>query len=306
MPIPICPACFSLRTQSPLVYSTYLGLASLPYHSWSPFPVYPPVPFVIDLESSEVPGVWTSEAQVPAIYLQKAINTSETALRRPLLAIYAYLSIQEIETRAVHVCKAWYHVSKDPEHWKSRFISDIRPKETDSYSDYRRKYIFYMRAVCWHCNSTPPCDLVTPRSPLLNRPLCGKCAKKGKCRIETFVRYSRTHFVSLTVLSQLNIPNFDYFGRKSSYILYFRREVAVYASIRRAILLRTIEQEYSGRLDTAVKAAIEAFDLWSYYGQESPSPELPCINALVRFCGKCGRREEENVRIFLRNVEKRG
>lgn len=296
LPMTVCPACFSLRTQSPLVYPAYLSLP------WSPFPAWqPPVPFIIDLESKEACVGWTSEAQVPDIYLKKAVATCESPLRRPLLSIYEYLSIQEIETRAVYVCKAWYHVSKDSEHWKSRFLAEIRPAETDSHSDYRRKYIFYMRAVCWHCNSVPSCAV---RCPLLNRPLCGPCSREEECRVASFARYSRTHFVSLTVLSQLSIPAFDHFQKKSSYILYFSREVTIYASIRRAILLRTIEQKYFGRLDSAAIGEIGAFDLWKYYGQESPKRGSLICSALVRFCGKCGRREEENVRIFLRSAGK--
>lgn len=280
----------------------------MPFQIWRPEPLFSLYPFVIDLESSDFPNnkpeTWTSEANVPAIYTVKSVNTAETPRKRLLLSIYEYLSVHDVETSAAAVCKAWYHVSKDPEHWKSRFLSDIHPSETDSESDYRRRYIFYALAVCWHCSTVPPIGQIALRCPLLKRPLCWKCARKGECQIESFTHYSRTHSVSSTVLAQLTIPAFDHYQGKSSYVLYFRRELTLYAAIRREILLRTVDQEYPGRLSSAVREAIVTFDLWKFYGKARPRPGSLVVKALVRFCGKCGRREGENVRIFLRDAEK--
>lgn len=239
------------------------------------------------------------EAMVPPLYLNQAVSTTYSPLRRLLLEVGVYLTTGEMETRVALVCKAWLHVTRDEELWKTRFISEFRPLETDAQGNYRRKYIAHVLGSCWHCNTIKPAADIQFRCRLFKRPLCKQCAKQPLCYITSFHNYMHSHWISKSVLDSLAIPSFLHRrNAKSTYMLVYQSKVKPYAESRRRLLLRTIDANYPGRLLPEVRAIMEAFDLGKIYGEVSGWTISLLEMALVKFCGKGGKQED-----LHRNIE---
>lgn len=82
-----------------------------------------------------------------------------------------------------------------------------------------------------------------------------------------------------------------------------------YANNRRRILLENIEVNYNERLKKEDKSEVEKFNLEEFYGKERKIWKLrKGEEALVTFCGLCGKREkvQKNVENFLEMVNSKG
>lgn len=249
-----------------------------------------------------------SEALVPSLFLNKAVNTAGTLLRRLLLEVCIYLTTGDIETRAALVCKDWLHVSRDEEFWRTRFTAEFHPSETEAQGNYRRKYIAYQFSSCWHCKVFKPIAEIEFRCSLFNRPLCKLCAMQPVCHITSFHIYRLSHWISKSVLDGLSVLSFPHNrNAKSTYMLLYQFKLQPYAESRRQLLLHTIEIHYSGLLQYEDRAAVENFDLGKFYGQSYYSPISLVEMALMKFCGKGGKKEDVNASVeeFLKDIKPR-
>ena len=247
-----------------------------------------------------------AEELVPVQYLSKAVSTTGTALRRLLLEVFQWLNTTEMETTAAMCCKAWYHTSREEEFWRTRYIADFHPAETDSQGDYRRKYIAHIRASCWHCKSDLRLDQIESMSPYFNRPICYNCHYQPACRIISFAHFSKRIGMSRPAIDSLSIPSFIDNNAKSSFISLIKPKLQPYAETRRTLLLRTLDAHYPGRLQTEEREKVLAFD----FGQLclnvgwGKGPEA-LDKALVKFCVKWRKREnvEKGAEQFLEDIK---
>ena len=181
------------------------------------------------------------EEEVPAQYLQKAVVTESTPLRRLLLEVFQYLSTGDIEKLVAVTCKAWLHVSRDQEFWRTRVISEFHPSETDSQGNYRRKYIALLRSFCWHCHYTPSLDSIFFKCPYFNQPLCKPCSDLSDCQIFSFRKFSSLMMFSYDLLLELQIPNFLYNRAISSYRYMILGKIIPYTEELKVRLIHEIE-----------------------------------------------------------------
>ena len=246
-----------------------------------------------------------AEELVPVEFLRKAVVTVEPPLRRLLLAVAQFLTTAETETLVAYTCKAWFHVSRDEEFWKTRFTADYHPSETEAQADYRRKYIACVRASCWHCKKLPAAREVYQISPYFNRLICYRCDSLPICQIESFYSFINRCKVTKATLDGLNVPYFPYQGTlKSTYLLLYETKLLPYAEARRQLLLKTIESEYPDVLSYWEKDAIAGFDFGHFYiyGRVEFLRGNFFI-ALCKFCGRWGNQKnlKKSVEEFLRN-----
>lgn len=232
------------------------------------------------------------EDLVPQLYLNKAVNTSETSLRRLLLAVYQYLTPREIDTAVSLACRAWFHISRDEELWRTLFVAEFKPIETEGEGNYRRKYIAYLLGSCWHCKALKPVQEIVRICSIYKRPLCKQCAGQLPCSTMSFSSYMRAHKVSKSVLNCLSIPSFTQNHAKSSYLSTFQSKLQPYAETRRQLLLNTLDTNYPGRLQAEYREKMLAFDLGDFYGSWCALSNTILDWAMVGFCGKGGRRED--------------
>lgn len=241
------------------------------------------------------------EERVLAQYLGKAVSTAGTPLRRLLLEVFEYCTMTEIETTVAYACKAWFHVSRDEEYWKTRFIADFHPSETNAQCDYRRKYIVYLQGSCWHCCKLLEMKEILFKCNYYKRPLCKACAELPECHIKSVNEYSNYHYVTMATIARLSVPFFVFQKAKSSYMLLFQRYLLPWATARRQDLIKALDSEFSGRLQPEERRIIEDFDLGKYYG-ESYRRVAGVEKSLVEYCGRGNRKG--NVEHFLADVEK--
>ena len=248
------------------------------------------------------------EELVPVQYLSKAVSTTGTALRRLLLEVFQWLNTTEMETTAAMCCKAWYHISREEEFWRTRYIADFHPAETDSQGDYRRKYIAYRLGSCWHCKKLVPVSEIQFKCKVFKQPLCKQCYLVQECHITPLNVFKLRQKVTLTTLESLGIPYFSYYGTKSSYVVLYKSKLQPYAETRRLLLLRTLDTEHPESLQARDRAKVQAFDFGRFYAGESAQVLKGVEKALVEFCGKWGGREKlrTNVQLFLSTVEAYG
>jgi len=228
----------------------------------------------------------TKEETVPAQFLQKTVNTTGTPLRRLLLEVFQWLNTSEIETIVAVCCKAWYHVSREEEFWRTRYVAELHPTETATEGDYRRKYIAYVKGTCWHCKSFLTLHEVYMRCPFFQRNLCKTCSNTPECQITSLNRYSERQNVSMELLKELNIPTFEFRSKPGNYMLVIAAKVVPFIQEQKTRLLRTIE-ELEG---TAGKRAIvEKFEVEAYY--EGRSQAFTMADRLIAKC--LGRKRSE-------------
>lgn len=245
------------------------------------------------------------EELIPAQYLGKAVSTSGTPLRRLLLAVFQYCTMAEVESQVAYTCKAWFHISRDQEYWRTRFVADYHPSETEAQGDYRRKYIVYLQGSCWHCCKLLEIAEVHFQCSYFKRPLCNVCVDLPECAVVSFNEYASSHQVTSATLAHLSVPSFLFHKAKSSYMLLFQRCVLPYSATRLKQLLEIIDSDYVGRLRTAERSLVESFDLGKYYGDRYQRV-TGIGQALMKHCGKrskSGNRKGE-VETFLVAVEK--
>jgi hypothetical protein len=248
-----------------------------------------------------------AEEDVPEKYMSKAVATTDTALRRLLLEVLQYLTTSETETLVAFACKEWFHVSRDEEFWKGRFISEFTPLETEAQGDYRKKYIAFTRASCWHCKKLQNIKAIYRMSPYFNRPICYACNHLPNCQIESFNSFMKRCKVTQATLDSLQVPSFSYPNTiKSSYILFYQAKLLPYAEARRKLLLSTLESDYPNSLRAEDKEVIAKCNLQAFYGAAGVRCWMKGQAAVLKFCGRWGKRENlrKSVEEFLEQFDK--
>lgn len=242
------------------------------------------------------------EEDLPAVYCSQAIRTSSTPLRRLLLLIYQYLTVEVVEARAALVCKAWYHVSRDSEGWKSRFFAVFRSWKSDPNSDYRKLYILYHLNSCWSCGCLPPLRFISTKCPYFKRPLCRKCAIQQPCSPTTIGRYAQDRCITMPLVATFNLPTFSHTYGLCNYRVVFAKVLVPYFTQAKAKLIAIIEQEF-GQKAAEAKNQVEEFNVERYYqgynSQGSGEKEI------ARMLGR--KRKEsswkQSVRQLIRNLQ---
>lgn len=229
---------------------------------------------------------------VPATFLKKAVITAETAIRRLLLCVYQYLSGREVDTTVAYVCKAWFHVSRAEEIWQTLFLREFQSPETEKKGHFRRQYIAYVLAACWHCKSIKSLGEIYWKCGIYQRPLCKECARKPACSIIAISSYVCTYKVSKYVLKDCALPSFLVNGAPHTYYHLLRAKLQPHAETRRKLLLSTLDADFPGRLQAWERAEVQAFDLGQFYGEWISMSMTALHWALVKFCGKTGKRED--------------
>ena len=223
----------------------------------------------------------TKEEEVPVQFLQKAVVTASTPLRRLLLEVFQYLTMSEIESLVALSCKAWFHVSRDEEFWRSRVLSQFEPAETEAQGNYRRKYISYWLSSCFHCKKPLSIDQICMKCPYFKRPLCTVCASLPNLKIISFSLYSRRTYFSYELLQELKIPCFQYRRALSSYLYMMVEQVVPYIKAQKAKLIGEIEAlglpaERTLKLITAVESLeVEEYYRVNIQGKWCLQPALP-------------------------------
>lgn len=245
-----------------------------------------------------------NEALVPAIYLRKAVSTIGTPIRRLLLEVYQYLSMTDVETRAVYVSKAWFHVSRDSEYWFIRYISDFHPSIVDSEGENRRKYIAYQLASCLRCKRLPSLHDIAWKCSYFQRPICGWCSDLPDFAIIPARYISASLKVTHTTLASLSVPLFLHDHETSCYWLHFEAKVLPYVEARRLQLVRGLMRYYKGKLGAEEMAVMGKFDFRRYYGSAKVRTRVEY--ALVKFCGRWREKFEDEktcANRFLRSLK---
>ena len=233
-----------------------------------------------------------AEELVPVQYLSKAVSTTGTALRRLLLEVFQWLNTTEMETTAAMCCKAWYHTTREEEFWRTRYIADFHPAETDSQADYRRKYIARIRASCWHCKSDLTFNEIHSLSPYFNRSICTNCFYEKPCKIISFANFSYCLTMSKTALNYLSVPSFQVNHVRCSFLILFKSRLQPYAETRRKLLLSTLDVHSPGKLQGEERDRVLAFDFGELCYISLRTKQYPVLEqALVKFCVKYRKRE---------------
>jgi len=231
------------------------------------------------------------EGAVELQYTCKGVHTAGTPDRRVLLCVYPYLSIRDIANTAAAVCKAWYHISKDSEHWKARFLADFQPAQTHSQDDYLRKYIAHVRSACWHCQRLTALTDIRRKCRLQGQPLCVPCSRLKECRVVTLHSFCKDNWVARGTLLRLQVPCFECYSGKASYLLVIVSKLMPHAESRRKLLLSALRTPPFQLLTDTELELISQLDLESFYKHDQKSLFCPLVKSLACFCGKNGVRE---------------
>jgi len=193
---------------------------------------------------------------VPVHYLRKAVSTTDTPFRLLLLEAFLYLSLKEVETLVVCVCKNWLHVSRDNELYRSRYMADFHPSETEGEGDYRRKYIAYWQGLAGTVSPFPlfPTSSRSVSTSISPAPFSLSAEKPPLSAISNLD-------VSLALLKDLQTPTFP----NSDYTVVIARTVVPFMKERKTKVLAMIETEYVGEEREARKRCVEEFREERYY-----------------------------------------
>lgn len=236
--------------------------------------------------------------KVPAQYLAKAVQTCHTPLRRLLLEVFQYLSVRETELLVGLTCKAWFHVSRDSEHWKSRYLQEFKPVTMDADMCYRTQYLVYYRGSCWNCQKFLSLRDIEMMCPLHKRPLCKTCKDQPICHLVDIGHYVTWHSISPSLLKYLEIPMFKLEGTKKAYKADTIDRVIAYGLCRRAKLVNSLLERHSEDISPALIEEIRTFEVEAKYKSDFSA------GVLMKFLGKCEENEdfERSVQTFARKL----
>ena len=320
-----CRACCQTITNGNLQVvqrSTKFGIRVVHLSCWRPETTQPYKAdwfFVMDVEARDKRGelvAWvnkwnsqfeTKEEHVPAQYLTKSVMTTETPLKRLLLEVFQYLTVTDTETKVAYTCKAWFHVTRDEEFWRTRFMLEFNPSQTEQQGNYRRKFIAYRLGSCWHCKKLLSLPEISQRCPIFNQPLCKTCSRSSDCRLVSFTTFTDRCKATPATLKHLQIPYFLKLGSKVSYLLLFKTKMQAYAEARRRLLIQYIDLNHPELLTISLKNELQNFNFEAFYATEwERNCQLSKVEKeLVQFCGLCGNRENvrKNVEMFVKQVQ---
>ena len=235
--------------------------------------------------------------KIPAQYLAQAVQTSSTPLRRLLLEVFQYLYTREVELLVGLTCKAWFHVSRDSEYWKTRFMQEFQPATTKADTCYRAQYLACFKGSCWSCHKFLPLAEIELMCPVHKRPLCSSCKDKPECQLIELNRLLYWHRISPSLPKYLNIPVFKVKGIKVVYKETALASFIFYANHRRNQLLNLLTEKYEETISPAIIERIRTFDTETRYRRETESFTVK----LSRFLGRNAAKElfEATVHSFV-------
>lgn len=241
------------------------------------------------------------EEMLPVLFKAKGVETVGSPLRRLLLETFLYLELREIERIVAFVSKEWFHITRDNEFWKTRYVAAFQPSETSEKDTYRTKFITKQQGCCWICHHFVPLKDIKMLCPLRKRPLCYECARKGEGRIVTLNAYFQQTQVSSSLVARLRFKHFIYCKFKHNYVSNLANTIIPYAEKRRKDLLDLLKTRFSSEITADIMSDIENFDIVEYYKGGGKYGILPL--SLGKFCGKNDEFEEleTSVTQFLAN-----
>ena len=206
---------------------------------------------------------WNSRfvPKIPEKYLMKGVVTVYTPARRRLLEVFLYLSTHDIETVAGQVSKEWFHVSRDEELWKRKYLLVHSRDTTEGDTSYRQQFIAAMLASCWVCKQPVPLQQVKMVCPVRKRVLCQKCGDKEEARIASLKSYCKERCIPPSLAQRLNVAVFKHRGENSVYTQEFLSKLVPYAEQRRTKLVEVLETEHTSELSVRMMDMIRTISV---------------------------------------------
>ena len=232
-----------------------------------------------------------TETNLPEQFRSKAVKTESPYMRRLLIEVFEYLDTKEVEVTAARICRDWFHVTRDHELWKRRWIREFHPADTTEEDSYRTKYIVSIKTSCWKCLQPTSPDQMRLWCPLRSRPYCIPCSNQptgGLSRLSTFFRNMR---ISPKLAARLNFRYFIYSKIKQNYKLDLVNTILPYATQRKELLIQELKANYSKEFDASDLFCINELDLKEIYmGEHGFSTRSGKL--LLVFCGTDDQTEE--------------
>lgn len=257
----------------------------------------------VDVERLEQITTWVNDwnqqfsaEKVPEKYTKMAILAAPVAHPRLLLEVFGYLSVREIEQIAAFACKAWYTITRHEDLWKSMFIRQFTPRETEPDTSYRSLFILIRLKACWHCNSVLLPRQIYMKCPYYDMLLCKKCSNLPACKIVTLNSYQKSLNISNSTVDFLKFPVFLHKKVRSCYMRLAAERMITYAEVRRNRLIAELEESYSAEIASEVLTEMRNFRLeWFYKLRVRAKSEV--VRELTRFCGKSESAGNFNQRV---------
>ena len=245
------------------------------------------------------------ESKVPTQYLAKAVQTSSTPLRRLLLEVFQYLSMREVEMLVGLTCKAWFHVSRDSEYWKTRYLLEFQPATTEIDVCYRAKFIAGRMSSCWHCNRFLSLSKIELMCPIRKRPLCIACISTPECRLIPLRYYVSSRNLQTSLPKYLHFSIFLYNGAKTCYLSDANQLMMPYAKRRKALLMHTLAADFASELAKETIVQIEKMSIERIYNASGVSSDK-LMRAVRTFLGRNEAKEDltKNVRKLIQVLQK--
>ena len=242
------------------------------------------------------------EETLPNQFKSKAVETTSSPLRRLLLETFQYLELREIEQVVAFICKEWFHITRDNEFWKTRYLAEFQPSDTSEEGNYRTKFVVQSRSCCWVCHHYVPLDKLKMKCPFRKRPLCFGCANTDKGRVTTLNSYFKYHQISSSLVSRLRFRHFIYHKFKQNYVCDLADTIIPYAEKRRQVLLESLQTLHSPAVPEATVSAVANFDAEAFYKRGAIYSNLAW--KIGTFCGKNDENEsvEKSVDHFLASL----
>ena len=220
--------------------------------------------------------------EVPEKYTKMAVLPVAVARPRLLLEVFGYLAVREIEQSAAFTCKEWYFVSRNDDLWKSMYIRQFHPTETQANASYRSAFILNRLNSCWHCNSPLLPHQIHLKCPYHDLLLCKKCSRLPACKVITLNSYIKTLNIAKSTADLLHLPVFLQNKVQSCYVEMVAERLFEYAEVRRNRLIQHLEDR-----EVSLEAIMElrSFNLKRFYMQKIRAKSV-ILQELVRFCGK--------------------
>lgn len=231
--------------------------------------------------------------EVPEKYTKMTVLPVFGTSPRLLLEVFGYLAVRDIEQRAAFTCKEWYIVSRNDELWKSMYIRQFHPIETEEKASYRSFFILNRLKSCWHCNSPLLPHQIRLKCPYHDLLLCKKCSKLPACKVVSLNSYLKTLNIAKSTADFLHLPVFVQNKVQSCYVEMVAERLFEYAEERRNRLIQHLEDR-GIPLETLTE--LRKFSLERFYRQKVRA-KSGIAQELVRFCGKKEPPDKFNQRV---------